>query len=117
MPNPLMPKQEAVERERRKAAAAAAAERAAFEAREARMAAELAQRTAAERAILEEAAQRAREAAEALRRCVFMPWSHILQAYPSQLKSCLEPAQRFGFQVPGLFRDTCGPTPMLENIL
>ena len=59
-----------MERERRKAAAAAAAQRAAFEAQEARMAAELAQRTAQERALLQEAAQRARDAAYARRRCV-----------------------------------------------
>ncbi len=61
--------QAAAERERQKAQAAATAERAAFEAQEARMAAELEQRTQQERRLLEEAAQRARQAAEQRRRC------------------------------------------------
>lgn len=62
--------QEAVERERQKAQAAAAAERAAFEAQEAQMAAELEQRTQQERRLLEQAAERARQAAELRRRCL-----------------------------------------------
>lgn len=71
--------QEAAEQERQKAQAAAAAERAAFEAQEARMAAELEQRTQQERKLLQEAAQRAREAAEQRRRC------------PLQCMHCLDP--------------------------
>ena len=66
----LAPMQVAAEREWQKAQAAAAAERAAFEAQEARMAAELEQRTQQERKLLQEAAQRAREAAEQRRRCL-----------------------------------------------
>ena len=64
--------QAAAERERQKAQAAASAERAAFEAQEARMAAELEQRTQQERRLLEEAAQRARQAAEERRRCALL---------------------------------------------
>jgi len=60
--------QAAAERERQKAQAAATADRAAFEAQEARMAAELQQRTKQERRLLEEAAERARQAAEQRRR-------------------------------------------------
>ena len=60
--------QAAAERERQKAQAAATADRAAFEAQEARMAAELQQRTKQERRLLEVAAERARQAAEQRRR-------------------------------------------------
>lgn len=66
----MCPLQAAADRERQKAQAAASAERAAFEAQEARMAAELEQRTQQERRLLEEAAQRALQAAEQRRRCV-----------------------------------------------
>lgn len=68
--------QRAAERERQKAQAAAAAERAAFEAQEARMAAELEQRTQQERKLLQEAAERARAAAEQRRKCAADPWNY-----------------------------------------
>ncbi len=67
---PVCGEQKAAERERQKAHSAAAAERAAFEAQEARMAAELEQRTQQERRLLQEAAERARLAAEQRRKCV-----------------------------------------------
>ena len=70
---PPLRAQKAAERERQKANAAAAADRAAFQAQEARMAAELAQRTPQERPLLLAAAVRARLAAEQRRKCAASP--------------------------------------------